>query len=62
MSLFGMHVLAYPQIDPILDFPISHELFNGVLKVSTLGSQIGENRSFSPLKFLGGTHEHPNRT
>jgi len=29
------------------------------LKVSTLGPQIGENCSFSPLKFYGSTHEHP---
>ena len=29
------------------------------LKVSTFGAQTGKNWSFSPLKLLGGTNEHP---
>jgi len=32
------------------------------LKVSTLGPQVGEKWDFLPLKFLGGTWEHPYRT
>jgi len=50
--MFGMDVLTYPQIDPIvLDFPIFPALEMAGLKGSILGPQIGENWGFSPLNF-----------
>jgi len=60
--MFGMDVHTQPQIDPIvLDFLIFPHWEMARLKLSILGPQIGENWGFSPLKFLGGTYEHPYR-
>ena len=57
--VFGIDVLAQPQIDLIVLIFLFTDLGNDGLKWSLFGPQVHENWSFSPLKLFRGHYEHP---
>jgi len=56
-TVFGMDVLTYPAVDPIvLEFPISLAIWNGVAESIDFGSA---SRRKLGKKILGDACEHP---
>jgi len=61
-STFGMDVLTYPQIDPIvLGFPIFSALGNGGAQSASFGSANRRKIGVFRPSIFRGTYEHPYR-